>query len=228
VKPCCSNQRNRALTLTEVLVVICVVAMLVALILPMLARAKDGRRPPCLNNLKQIALASFVWAGDHGDKFPVQVSVTNWGARELALAGDVAGIFCTMSNELSSPKILFCPEDRKRKTASDFGSDFNRTHVSYFVGIDAERKSSLQMILAGDDNLLVAGKPVQSGILNLATNAPVEWTKERIKKTWSEGWVHALGNLALADGSVWQGSDEAQLLQKLIETGLATNRLALP
>ena len=185
------------------------------------------RRPPCLNNLKQIALASIVWAGDHGDKFPVQVSVTNWGAKELALAGDVAGIFCTMSNELISPKTLFCPEDRKRKTASDFGGDFNRTHVSYFVGIDVERKSSRQMILAGDDNLLVAGKQVQSGILNLATNAPVEWTKERIKKTWSKG-SHDLGNLALADGSAWQGSDKAQLLQKLTETGLATNRLAIP
>jgi prepilin-type processing-associated H-X9-DG protein len=175
------------------------------------------RRAPCVENLKQIALASFVWAGDHGDKFPVQVSVTNWGARELALAGDVAGIFCTMSNELNSPKFLFCPSDKKHAAARSFFAGFSDANISYFVGFDVELRNP-RMILAGDNNLLVNGKSVQPGFLNLSTNAAVEWTMERHQ---------GFGNVALADGSVQQ-LNTATLRQALEQSGLATNRLALP
>jgi prepilin-type processing-associated H-X9-DG protein len=210
---------SRALTLTELLVVICVVAVVAVLILPMLARTrtKDGRRSPCVENLKQIALASFVWAGDHGDKFPVQVSVTNWGARELALGGDVAGIFCTMSNELNSPKVLICPWDKKLTAASSFSTGFSDANISYFVGFDVELRNP-RMILAGDDNLLVNGKPVQPGFLNLSTNVAVEWTMERHQ---------GVGNFALADGSV-QSLSNSSFTNKLQETGVATNRLVIP
>jgi prepilin-type processing-associated H-X9-DG protein len=213
------------MTLTEVLVVIILVAVIAVVLLPTLVQnhgygaGKFGhyRRAPCMENLKQIALASFVWAGDHGDKFPVQVSVTNWGAMELAVAGDVAGIFCTMSNELYSPKLLFCPSDNKHTAARSFSAGFNNANISYFVGFEAKLRNP-RMILAGDSNLLVNGKPVQPGFLNLSTNAAVEWSMERHQ---------GFGNVALADGSVQQLNTET-LQQALEQTGAATNRLAIP
>jgi hypothetical protein len=220
MNPRVSHEKTAALTLMEVLVVICVVVVLVVLLLPALTDLNNPKRGPnpCYWNQRQITLAFRVWAGDHGDKYPMQVSETNWGAKELALNGDVAGIFCTMSNELSTPKYLFCPFDKQRKAAANFGSGFNRTHVNYFVGIDAELKSPSKMILTGDDNLLVKENPISSGLVNLSTNASVTWTQERHD---GNGWV------GFADGSV-RRIDGTSLQQIFQSTGLATNRLAIP
>jgi prepilin-type processing-associated H-X9-DG protein len=219
MKPRCSNQRTHALTITEVLVVIVVLVVLVVVLLPSLApRAKiDARRAPCINNLKQIALGLKVWEGDHGDKNPMQLSVTNWGARELALNGDVSGVFRTMSNELTWPTLLVCPEDTDRIAAVNFATDFDNSKISYFVGVDAT-DTLPQMLLSGDDNFAIGGTLIKSGILELSTNAPITWTADRHENR---------GNIGLADGSVSQ-MDDKQLVQRLIKTGIATNRLAIP
>ena len=217
MKPSVSHQKTAAMTLVEVLVVIAVLAVLAVVLLPAFPRPRE-RRESCQVNLKQINLTFMVWAGDHGDKYPMQVSETNWGARESALAGDVVRIFCTMSNELVTPKPLICPSNKKGKAAADFGSGFSRANVNYFIGIDADKKSPAKMILAGDDNLLVNGKAISSGLLSLSTNASVAWTKDRHDGN---------GFVALTDGSV-QPIDGVTLQWVFQTTGVATNRLAIP
>ena len=134
-----TTSRGRGFTLTELLVVICVIAVVVAVFLPAL-RVRDGRtreKITCVNNLKQIGLAFRIWEGDNGDKYPMQVSVTNGGAMELTLTGDVVGIFRVMSNELSTTKVLVCPQDTKRTAATDFAGGLSGANISYFVGLDA-------------------------------------------------------------------------------------------
>jgi prepilin-type N-terminal cleavage/methylation domain-containing protein len=82
MKPRFSNQRNLAMTLIEVLVVIVVLAVLTLLFFPWpepTARRKSAQIN-CVNNLHQIGLAYRSWAGDNNDKFPMEVSVTNGGA----------------------------------------------------------------------------------------------------------------------------------------------------
>jgi prepilin-type processing-associated H-X9-DG protein len=71
------------------------------------------------------------------------------------------------------------------------------------------------MILDGDDNLLVDGKPVQPGILTLTINSHIAWTKDRHK---------GYGNIGFADGHVDQVSNDG--LNRLL--GAATNRLVIP
>ena len=204
-------------TLTELLVVICVLATVAALLLPALAAAKrKSSRLNCVSNLKEDGLAFMMWAGDNGEKYPTQVSVTNSGAMELAFAGDVAGIFRVMSNELSTPKILVCPEDASRDYATNFTTDFNNQKISYFVGLDADDKSP-QMVLSGDDNLAANGVRVRPGILNLWTNASVGWTAERI------GRFHGAGNVVFTDGSAQEKSSNFNLA-----TVGMTNRLVIP
>jgi competence protein ComGC len=225
MKPRLSNQRNRALTKIDVLAIIAVLAVAAALLLPALAAAKrKSSRIGCMGNLKQVGIAFRLWEGDHGDKYPMAVSVTNGGAMELIVTGNVAACFQVMSNELSTPKILLCPEDTHRAYATNFSTGFSGANISYFINADAV-ETYPQMILDGDDNLLVDGKRVQPGILNLWTNSSVAWTKDR---------HHGVGNIGMADGSAQQVTTEGfqranrETLNSALTPGSATNRLLIP
>ena len=125
-----------------------------------------------------------------------------------------------MSNQLSTPKILHCPADTEHIAANNFSNGFRDANISYFFGLDASENNP-QALLAGDDNFAVNGKPVQPGILNLPTNAPVTWTKER---------HNGNGNIGLADGSVQAVTTAG--LNATIANGVATNssvvRLVIP
>ena len=220
MNPRVSLQKTAAMTLTEVLVVIAVVAVLLILLSPWQEPRAEGkaRQIDCVNNLKQIGLAYFLWAGDHDGKFPMQVSVTNGGTMELTADGRDAWLnFLVMSNELNTPKVLWCVADRDQVTATNWTSDFSAANISYFVGLDASTNHP-QMFLSGDDNFAIGGVPVKSGLLEVSTNAHITWTAKRHVNQ---------GNIGLSDGSVASVTDSA-LANLLHQTGVATNRLAIP
>jgi competence protein ComGC len=230
MKPRFSHQRTTALTLVEVIVVIAVLAIALALILPALAKAKyHPSRINCVSNLKQIGIAYRLWESDNNDKYPMAVSVTNGGVMELIATGNVAACFQVMSNELSTPKILLCPEDTRRVRATNF-STLNSSNISYFVGLDAA-ETKPQMFLSGDDNFAISGVPVKSGLLELSTNSSITWTSGRHVAHNSHFWTPArdrfVGNLGMADGSAQQVTTDG-LQKALQQTGVATNRLVLP
>jgi type II secretory pathway pseudopilin PulG len=69
-------ERERAFTLTDLLVVLATVAILAALILPALARSGDnGARTVCLNNLRQLGMAQNMYVSENQDTMPWP----NWG-----------------------------------------------------------------------------------------------------------------------------------------------------
>ena len=113
---------RRAFTLVELLVVISVVAVLVALLLPVIGNMLDaGRRTACLSNLRQIGAGIATYAVDndgkipYGPKAPPFTSPANLypstGAPTSLLSlqsGAPVGLGLLLKY-LAVPKVLFCP-----------------------------------------------------------------------------------------------------------------------
>ena len=94
-----NNFYRRAFTLIELLVVIAIIAILAAMLLPALARAKEkGRSISCTSNLRQLGLASQIYLGDNQGMFPPRGGSNRWPNRFYEDYG-------------KSVKLLLCPTD---------------------------------------------------------------------------------------------------------------------
>ncbi len=75
---CCENRearRSAGFTLIELLVVIAIIAILAAMLLPALTRAKEkGQTTQCLNNLKQLQICYRMYVDDFNDMLPPNTS----------------------------------------------------------------------------------------------------------------------------------------------------------
>jgi prepilin-type processing-associated H-X9-DG protein len=182
----------RAFSLIDLLILVGTVVLVVVLLLPMLGKARVRGGPiNCVNNLKQVGLSFRLWAGDHGDKYPMQVSTNQGGAMEWVSAGAVAPQFAVMSNELATPRILLCPDDKRRAWATNF-STLTAGNVSYFVVLEADEIMP-SLWLSGDRHLATNGVNVRARQLVVGSNSVLGW---------SQAAHNGNGNITLGDGSV--------------------------
>jgi prepilin-type processing-associated H-X9-DG protein len=207
---------NRAFNILELLVVIATLVILAGFMFPVIFKHKSAAvRVVCRNNLLQVGLAFRLWHDDHNDHYPMQFFTNELGVMKFADVTNFYVYFQVMSNELSSPRIVVCPNDLKRSAAVDF-IQFTNKNISYFIGLDADEKFPGR-ILCGDRNLTNGVAP-RNGVLEMTTNQPVGWSTETHQ---------GFGNIAFVDGSVRELS-QADLNAALAASGLATNRLAVP
>ncbi|MCX8107238.1 MAG: type II secretion system GspH family protein [Verrucomicrobiae bacterium] len=116
LNPCIRN----AFTLVELLVVIAVIGILVGLLLPGLAAAKEkSRRTACSNNIRQFIIAAHLYAGDFTETLPP--GNTDYEATSDPPAEDIP-VICTntrnaMIQYAGTWRVLDCPS---------LGDPFNR------------------------------------------------------------------------------------------------------
>ncbi len=184
------HKKQRGFTLIELLVVIAIVAILMTLLLPALAKGKlKAKQTECGSNLRQVGLSFRMFADEHDNRLPMQVSVRRGGTLEYINRGETWRHFQVMSNLLVNSKLVLCPADRERGSTN--WNALGNLNTSFFVGVDAQIGRTHQM-LAGDRNILTPGYPTP-GVVPLQTNMTAFWTQE----------MHQYrGNILFADGHV--------------------------
>ena len=236
---------NQGFTQVELIVVIAIGVILVGLQTGCgMAKAKaKAQRISCVNNLKQIGIATRIYATDNQDRFPWQVPAIETGpdGEEIMTGGTAEYIavskapeywkhFQALSNELSSPKVVRCPSDRNRNQANsfgetEFGGPTGNLSMSYFIGKGSD-EAKPNTILSGDRN--IAYGDYNNDDDNEGTHQKFgKKFSAKLRPAWTKSLHREQGDLLLSDSSCQQAS-AVKLAQYMIDSSDDDNELMFP
>jgi prepilin-type N-terminal cleavage/methylation domain-containing protein len=125
------NKKKEAFTLIELLVVIAIIAILAAMLLPVLAKSKEtAARIQCLNNVRQIGLATHLYTDDFNSTYPIVYDWPLSGGQLGASNSYSANIYGPSQRPLNayapSVNVFCCPRDK--------GDSLNNINTSCWIG----------------------------------------------------------------------------------------------
>ena len=131
--------RVMGFTLIELLVVISIVALLIAILLPALSKAREAARlTQCSTNVRQIGIGMIMWAGNNKDYLPYDADSPNTRAMEntglervLTRAGIVGKTtrpegWGGANGRTVTGGVFLCPTSPMFKTTEDAGTNGSR------------------------------------------------------------------------------------------------------
>jgi len=143
-------EKDRGFTLIELLVVIAIIALLMAILLPSLNRARDqGKAVTCRSNLKQIGLALTLYAEDNSGKFPRNGGV--WILKFMPYIGGQGD----KDQDYREMGVYNCPKYPNKEQTLDYVINSWKDSASEYIGfspVSDFRQPSLKIFLADNED----------------------------------------------------------------------------
>lgn len=163
------SAHGRAFTLIELLVVIAIIAILAAMLLPALGKAKERAvRTSCINGMKQMLTALYIYASENNERLPDNANVGFW-AWDMPTAVGTA-----MEQAGKSWLIWYCPGLKPHFDTTDFWNLWNYSGAYRVLGYCITFPNTATLASTNWNRDLIRSATIQVGFNTTITEGPAQ------------------------------------------------------